>query len=298
MAPPFRGRPAQDARTSDYEYELPPELIATHPAPRREESRLLVFDRATDRVEHGEFRDLPNFLRPDDLLVLNDSKVRPAALKTTDGRLEVLLLEETSPQHWVALVKPGARAKPGMRLFFSFAHGKGNRSGSPEDAVRWGAGAALLLAVRTRGAGRNAAAPLHPEAAYRFGRSRARGRRFRSLPDRLCPGGRFGRRSDGGAAFYAGNARPIQARLRHPSRRLGYFSARSKRNFSMTMTCTRRLTRFRQDWRKRVPGPGASSRSEPHRRVCSSPPRIFVRAGAAPGFSSGRRTSFSGSTPC
>jgi S-adenosylmethionine:tRNA ribosyltransferase-isomerase len=53
------------------------------------------------------------------LLVLNDSKVRPAALATADGKLEVLLLEETSPQHWVALVKPGARAKPGMRLQFA-----------------------------------------------------------------------------------------------------------------------------------------------------------------------------------
>jgi S-adenosylmethionine:tRNA ribosyltransferase-isomerase len=106
------------ARTADYEYELPPELIATHPAERREQSRLLVYHRADDRVEHRHFYDLPEYLGPDDLLVLNNSKVRPSALRTIDGRLEALLLEETSPQHWVALVKPGARAKPGMRLFF------------------------------------------------------------------------------------------------------------------------------------------------------------------------------------
>ncbi len=106
------------ARTADYEFELPPELIATHPAARREESRLLVYHRAEDRVEHRHFYDLPDYLGADDLLVLNDSKVRPAALATSDRRLEVLLLEETSPRHWVALVKPGARAKPGMRLFF------------------------------------------------------------------------------------------------------------------------------------------------------------------------------------
>jgi S-adenosylmethionine:tRNA ribosyltransferase-isomerase len=124
MAPAFRGRSAQGGRTSDYEYELPPELIATHPTARREESRLLVFDRATDRIQHSRFSDLPKILRPDDLLVLNDSKVRPAALKTSDGRLEALLLEESSPQHWVALVKPGARAKPGMRLTFSSSAGK------------------------------------------------------------------------------------------------------------------------------------------------------------------------------
>lgn len=124
MARSFPNRQQPGARASDYEYALPPELIATHPATRREESRLLVYHRAAGRVEHRHFYDLPEYLGPDDLLVLNDSKVRPAALATSDGRLEVLLLEETSPQHWVALVKPGARAKPGMRLFFATAPGK------------------------------------------------------------------------------------------------------------------------------------------------------------------------------
>ena len=112
------------SRVTDYEYELPPELIATHPAARREQSRLLVYHRADGRVEHRHFFDLPEYLGLDDLLVLNDSKVRPSALATSDGRLEVLLLDETSPQHWVALVKPGARAKPGMRLQFPAGEGK------------------------------------------------------------------------------------------------------------------------------------------------------------------------------
>jgi S-adenosylmethionine:tRNA ribosyltransferase-isomerase len=107
------------ARTADYAFDLPPELIATHPAPKREEARLLVYDRASDRVEHRRFFDLPEYLGADDLLVLNNSRVRPAALTTRDGRLEALLLEETSDRHWVALVKPGARAKPGMRLTFA-----------------------------------------------------------------------------------------------------------------------------------------------------------------------------------
>ena len=113
MARSYPDRQQPGTRVSDYEYELPPELIATHPTPNREQSRLFVYHRADDRVEHRHFYDLPEYLKPDDLLVLNDSKVRPAALATSDGRLEVLLLEETSPQHWVALVKPGARAKPG-----------------------------------------------------------------------------------------------------------------------------------------------------------------------------------------
>src|ERR1700677_1035254 len=119
MSRPTHNRQTPGARTSDYEYHLPPELIATHPAARREESRLLGYHREGNRIEHRHFYDLPEYLAADDLLVLNDSKVRPAAIATSDGRLEVLLLEETSPQHWVALVKPGARAKPGMRLQFS-----------------------------------------------------------------------------------------------------------------------------------------------------------------------------------
>jgi S-adenosylmethionine:tRNA ribosyltransferase-isomerase len=124
MSRPTSNRQQPGARASDYEYELPPELIATHPAAKREQSRLLVYHRAEDRVEHRHFYEIGEYLRPDDLLVLNDSKVRPAALKTSDGRLEVLLLEETSAQHWVALVKPGARAKPGMRLQFPTGTGK------------------------------------------------------------------------------------------------------------------------------------------------------------------------------
>jgi S-adenosylmethionine:tRNA ribosyltransferase-isomerase len=133
MSRPSHTRDVPGARASDYDYELPPELIATHPAPRREESRLLVYDRATGTVGHHRFGSLASFLGPDDLLVLNDSKVRPAALATADGRLEVLLLEETSPRHWVALVKPGARAKPGMRLFF--AAGREENAGQIEAEV-------------------------------------------------------------------------------------------------------------------------------------------------------------------
>jgi S-adenosylmethionine:tRNA ribosyltransferase-isomerase len=124
MSRPILNRQQPGARTSDYEYELPPELIATQPAVRREESRLLVYHRVDGRLEHRHFYDLADYLGPDDLLVLNDSKVRPSALATSDGRLEVLLLDETSPQHWVALVKPGARAKPGMRLRFPAGEGK------------------------------------------------------------------------------------------------------------------------------------------------------------------------------
>jgi len=112
-----------DALTSSYAFDLPPELVATEPAARRDESRLFVYHRESGQVEHRRFSDLLAYIQPGDLLVLNNSKVRRSALATSDGRLEALLLEETSPQHWVALVKPGARAKPGMRLTFRGAGG-------------------------------------------------------------------------------------------------------------------------------------------------------------------------------
>ena len=117
------GAPSPDELASSYDFTLPPELIATEPAARRDESRLFVYHRADGRVEHRHFSDLPEYIGPDDLLVLNNSKVQRAAIATTDGRLEALLLDETSPQHWVALVKPGARAKPGMRLKFALHAG-------------------------------------------------------------------------------------------------------------------------------------------------------------------------------
>jgi S-adenosylmethionine:tRNA ribosyltransferase-isomerase len=128
MARFSHGAPSPDDLAASYDYELPPELIATEPAARREDSRLFVYHRAENRVEHRRFSDLPDYIRPTDLLVLNNSKVRRSAIATTDGRLEALLLEETSPQHWVALVKPGARAKPGMRLKFG---APGAQAGSP-----------------------------------------------------------------------------------------------------------------------------------------------------------------------
>jgi S-adenosylmethionine:tRNA ribosyltransferase-isomerase len=79
----------------------------------------MVVRRETGEIEHRIFRDLPSLFTPDDLFVLNDTRVRPSLLRTVDGEVEILLLEETSPQHWVVLVKPGKKAKPGMRLMFA-----------------------------------------------------------------------------------------------------------------------------------------------------------------------------------
>ncbi len=109
-------------RTSDFHYDLPPELIAQEPAPRRDAARLLVLHRAEDRIEHRHFPDLLEYLRPGDVLVLNDSRVIPARLRgfkpASGGEIEVLLCEAVSADTWWVLLRPGKRVRPGTRLAF------------------------------------------------------------------------------------------------------------------------------------------------------------------------------------
>ena len=101
-------------RTSDFDYDLPPELIAQHPAPSRDQSRLLAFHRATGQIEHRRFPDLPDYLRAGDVLVLNNSKVIPARLRGVNARtgseFELLLFEENSLNDWWAMMRPAKRA--------------------------------------------------------------------------------------------------------------------------------------------------------------------------------------------
>jgi len=94
---------------SDFDFELPPELIAQTAAEPRDSSRLLAFDRDSQTAEHRAFRDLPNLLRPGDVLVLNNTKVLPARLSTTEGR-EVFLVKKEKEQTgevWECLVRGG-----------------------------------------------------------------------------------------------------------------------------------------------------------------------------------------------
>jgi S-adenosylmethionine:tRNA ribosyltransferase-isomerase len=95
----------------DYEYHLPPELIARYPAARREESRMLVLHRESGVIEHQRFTDFPGYLRAGDLCVVNDARVIPARVMTEEPRLELLVLERPTPERWICWVKPGRRAR-------------------------------------------------------------------------------------------------------------------------------------------------------------------------------------------
>ena len=117
-------------RISDFDYSLPPELIAQTPIEPRDASRLLVVHRTTGTFEHRHFRDIGAYLRPGDLLIANQSRVLPARLLghrvETGGAVEVLLLAERpdlGPNYWETLVRPGRRLRQGSRIIFGDENG-------------------------------------------------------------------------------------------------------------------------------------------------------------------------------
>ena len=138
-------------KTSDFEYELPPELIAQHPSEQRDACRLLVMDRVTGALEDRIFRDIVDYIQPGDLLVANETRVIPARLvgakRGTGGAAEVLLLREvfdrepktSSSAVWEALVKPGKRLKPGSGAIVDFEDTAGNVTLSAE-VIDWAEG--------------------------------------------------------------------------------------------------------------------------------------------------------------
>ena len=109
-------------KTSDFWFELPPELIAQTPLPRRDGSRLLCLDKESGDTEHRFFYDLPDLLQPGDCLVLNDSRVLPARLighrVPGGGVCEILLLTQREDDLWECLVRPGKKLRPGARVRF------------------------------------------------------------------------------------------------------------------------------------------------------------------------------------
>ena len=108
-------------KKSDFYYELPEELIAQTPLEKRDSSRLLHLDKMTGEMEHRHFYDLPEYLRPGDCLVVNDTRVLPARLlgcRKTGGSVELVLLRDLGEGRWECLSRPGRKTKPGTELFF------------------------------------------------------------------------------------------------------------------------------------------------------------------------------------
>ena len=125
-------------KTSDFYYELPQELIAQDPLEDRSASRLMTLDKTTGRVGHHVFREIVDFLTPQDCLVLNNTKVIPARLfgsrVGTEAKIEVLLLKRKEHDIWETLVKPGKKCKIGTRISF----GEGLLTGEVVDVVEDG----------------------------------------------------------------------------------------------------------------------------------------------------------------
>ncbi|NLY61303.1 MAG: tRNA preQ1(34) S-adenosylmethionine ribosyltransferase-isomerase QueA [Clostridiales bacterium] len=109
-------------KVSDFDYYLPEELIAQHPSPIRDQSRMLVYHRKSKKIEHRIFSHIKEYLKPGDCLVINDTRVIPARLygqrEDTGGKVELLLLEKKEGDRWQTLVKPGKRVRVGSRLVF------------------------------------------------------------------------------------------------------------------------------------------------------------------------------------
>lgn len=113
-------------KLSDFDYSLPQELIASRPLEERTQARLLVLDRKTGSLAHRRFYELPQFLRPGDVLVLNNTRVFPARIlgtRPSGGKVEALLIQENEDGTWQALLRPGGKIKKDDALFFNNGNG-------------------------------------------------------------------------------------------------------------------------------------------------------------------------------
>ena len=109
-------------KLSTYDYHLPENLIAQTPLEKRDESRLLVFNRKTKETLHRQFKNIKDFLKKGDVLVINNTRVLPARIiahKDTGTSIEILLLKRKSLTDWEVLLKPGKRVKVGQTLYIN-----------------------------------------------------------------------------------------------------------------------------------------------------------------------------------
>lgn len=110
-------------KTTDFDYTLPEELIASRPLLDRTASRMMVIHRGTGLIEHRKFTDFPSYLDPKDLLVLNDTKVTPARFFSNDSNIEIVCTNKLSELEWECLVRPGKKMKPGRTVEIGEATG-------------------------------------------------------------------------------------------------------------------------------------------------------------------------------
>ena len=115
-------------RTADFDYTLPPELIAQKPVAERDQSRLLVLQRPQGGIAHRRFRDFPQYLRSGDVVVLNNSRVIAARLRAAKagsaGQIEMLLVEENARNDWWVMLRPGKRVRAGTKIILANRHGQ------------------------------------------------------------------------------------------------------------------------------------------------------------------------------
>src|SRR5262245_39088163 len=112
-------------KISDFDYELPPELIAQNPLAERDASRMLVVERASQSYFDSQFKALPDYLKDGDVLVLNNTRVFPARLRgrrESGGAIELLLLRETQENTWEALTRPARKLNSGEKIIFHQPH--------------------------------------------------------------------------------------------------------------------------------------------------------------------------------
>ncbi len=188
-----------ELKKSDFYFDLPQELIAQDPLEDRSSSRLLMLDRDTGQTRHEIFHNIPQYLRPGDCLVLNNTKVIPARLlgerEGTGAHVEVLLLKRREKDVWETLVKPGKKCRPGTELIF----GEGLLRGQVLETVEEGN---RLIRFTYQGIWEEVLdqlgeMPLPPYITHKL-------QDRKPLPDRLCQVRRIGGGTHGGAAFYQG----------------------------------------------------------------------------------------------
>ncbi len=143
--------PLDPDQLSTWQFDLPPDLIASRPAARRDDSRLLVVDRGQGSIQHSHIRELPAFLDPGDLLVFNNTQVLPARLfgfrTATNGRWEGLFVEASAPGEWIILCDTRGRLQPGETITVVRAY---DQSGHGAETALPQSGSTLLLTLKQK----------------------------------------------------------------------------------------------------------------------------------------------------